>query len=138
MNKFYTTIIIVFLTSSLFANASITHPKSSELITIVKEQLSLAKRVSTDYIAFQSDHRSSKKKKKMKISINQFNRNHLKLLKSKSHTRLTKQKLTQVSELWYVAHNLSEIKGLNQVIISSMQKITGKMKELDKFYNKNK
>ena len=138
MHKLYPTIIVLLLTSSLFANASITHPKNSELITIVKEQLSLAKKVSTDYIAFQSDHRSNKKKKKMKISINQFNRNHIKLLKSKSHSKLTKKKLTQVSELWYIAHNLSEIKGLNQVIISSMQKITGKMKELDKFYNKNK
>ena len=134
MNRLYTTIVILFLTSTLFANAS---SQNLELVTIVKQQQELAKKVSKYYIALQADLKNFKKKEKMKNTIHTFNKNHLKLIKHRNNTKLIKQKLTKVDKIWKIAHKLSENKKHSKMLITAMNDISGKMKELRKLYNKN-
>ncbi len=135
MNKICTTIVILFLTSTLFANASTSNSKNSELVSIVKQQQDLAKKVSKYYVAFQADQKNFKKKQKMKNSIHNFNQNHLKLIKHRSNTKLINQKLTKVDKIWKIAHKLSETKKHSVMLITAMNDISGKMKELHKLYN---
>ena len=134
MKKVYATIVILFLTSTLFANAS---SKNSELVTIVKQQQELAKKVSKYYKELQSDLKNRKKQEKMKNSINTFNKNHLKLIKQRSNTKLIKQKLTKVDKLWKTAHKLSQNHKQSDMLKATMDDIFGRMKELRKLYNKN-
>lgn len=132
MNKVYTTIIILFLTSTLFANAS---SKNSELVNIVKQQQALAKKVTKYYVALQADLKNFKKKEKMKNSIDSFNINHLKLIKHSKSSKLINQKLSKVDKIWKIAHKLSETKKHSKMLITAMNDISGKMKELRKLYN---
>jgi chromosome condensin MukBEF ATPase and DNA-binding subunit MukB len=134
MNKVYITITILFLTSTLFANASTSNSTSSELVTIVKQQQALAKQVSKYYVDFQADQKNFKKKQKMKNTIYNFNKNHLKLIKHRSNTKLINQKLTKVDKIWKIAHKLSETKKHSAMLKTAMNDISGKMKELRKLY----
>jgi hypothetical protein len=134
MNKLYTTILILFLTSTLFANTS--NSKNSELVSIVQQQQDLAKKVSKYYVAFQADQKNFKKEEKMKNSIHHFNKNHLKLIKHRNNTKLINQKLTKVDEIWKIAHKLSETKKHSAMLITAMNDISGKMKELRTLYKK--
>lgn len=136
MNKLHTIIIILFLTSTLFANTNTSHSNNSELVNLVKQQQNLAKKVSKYYVALQADHKNFKKKEKMKNSIHHFNKNHLKLIKHKSNTKLISQKLTKVDKIWKIAHKLSETKKHSAMLITAMNDISGKMKELRKLYKK--
>lgn len=134
MNKLYTSIIILFLTSTLFTNASTSNSNSSELISIVKQQQHLAKKVSKYYIAFQADQKNFTKKNKMKNTISTFNKNHLKLIKHRNNTKIINQKLTKIDKIWKIAHKLSETKRHSQMLITAMNDISGKMEELRKLY----
>ena len=134
MNKVYTTIIILFLTSTLFANANTS--KNSELVTIVKQQQDLAKKVSKYYVALQSDLKNFKKKEKMKNSIYNFNKNHLRLIGHRNNTKLIKKKLNKVDKIWKIAYKLSETKKHSKMLITAMDDISGEMKELRKLYKK--
>jgi chloramphenicol O-acetyltransferase len=136
MNKIYTTIVILFLTSTLFANAKTVKSHSSELVSIVKQQQTLAENVSKYYLAFQADSKNFKKKEKMKNTLYNFNKNHLKLIKHRNNTKLITQKLTTVGKIWKIAYKLSENKKHSAMLIASMTDISGKMKELRKLYNK--
>ena len=137
MNKIYTTIVILFLTSTLFANANTSNSKHSELVTIVKQQQDLAEKVLKYYVALQADLKSFKKKEKMKNSIYNFNKNHLKLIKHRNNSKLIKQKLTKVDKIWKIATKLSETKKHSKMLITAMNDISGEMKELRKLYNKS-
>ena len=137
MNKIYTTIVILFLTSTLFANANTSNSKHSELVTIVKQQQDLAEKVLKYYVALQADLKSFKKKEKMKNSIYNFNQNHLKLIKHRNNSKLIKQKLTKVDKIWKIAYKLSETKKHSKMLITAMNDISGEMKELRKLYNKS-
>ena len=136
MNKVYETIVILFLTSTLFANANTSNSKTSELVTIVKQQQDLAKKVSKYYVALQADLKNSKKKEKMKNSIYNFNKNHLRLIKHRDNTTLINQKLNKVGKIWKIAYKLSENKKHSTMLITAMNDISGEMKELRKLYNK--
>lgn len=134
MYRLYTTIIISFLTSTLFANASISHSQYTELVSIVKQQQFLAKKVSKYYVDFQTDQSNPHTKAKMKQSIQHFNLNHQKLINNKNNTQLINKKLTKVDEIWEIAHNLSETKKLSSLVVTSMNDINRKMKELSQLY----
>lgn len=137
MHRLYTTIIMVFLTSTLLVNASTSHSQNSELITIVKQQQKLAKNVLKLYRDFQADQKNIAKKKKMKNTINSFDRNHLKLIKSRSNTKLIQQKLTKIGEIWKIAHDLSKTKKHSDMLKTTMNDISGKMEEVRKLYQNN-
>jgi len=137
MHRLYTTIIMVFLTSTLLVNASTSHSQNLELITIVKQQQKLAKNVSKLYRDFQADQKNIAKKKKMKNTINSFDRNHLKLIKSRSNTKLIQQKLTKIGEIWKIAHDLSKTKKHSDMLKTTMNDISGKMEEIGKLYQNN-
>jgi hypothetical protein len=136
MTKVYATIVILFLTSTLFANANTSNSKNLELVTIVKQQQDLAKKVSKYYVALQADLKNFKKKEKMKNSIYNFNKNHLKLIKHRNNTKLIKQRLTKVDKIWKIASKLSESKKHSDMLTTAMNDISGEMKELRKLYNK--
>ena len=133
MNRLYSAIVILFLTSTLFANAN---SKKSELVIIVKQQQDLAQKVSKYYVALQSDLKNFQKKEKMKNSIKNFNKNHLKLITHSNNTKLINQKLIKVDKIWKIAHKLSETKKHSNMLITAMNDISGKMKELHTLYNK--
>ena len=137
MNKIYTTIVILFLTSTLFANTNIPDSKHSELITIVKQQQDLAEKVLKYYVALQADLKSFKKKEKMKNCLYNFNKNHLKLIKYRNNTKLIQEKLTKVDKIWKIAYKLSETKEHSKMLITTMKDISREMKELYKLYKKS-
>ncbi len=136
MIKIYTTIIILFLTSTLFANANTSNSNKVDPITIVKQQQALAKKVSKYYVDYQADQKNIKKKQKMKNSIYNFHKNHLKLIKHKNNSKLIKEKLTKVDKIWKIAYKLSETKKHSTMLITAMDDISGKMEELGKLYQK--
>ncbi|CAA6824936.1 MAG: Unknown protein [uncultured Sulfurovum sp.] len=136
MQKLYISITVLFLTFTLFANASTSNTMTSELMMIVKQQQYLAKKVSDDYIAFQADQKNANKKMKMKKSIQSFNKNHLKLITNKNNTKMINQKLTKVDKIWKIAHKLSETKKHSVMLVTSMDDIGLKMKELRSLYQK--
>ncbi|CAA6810122.1 MAG: Unknown protein [uncultured Sulfurovum sp.] len=134
MYRLYTTIVILFFTSTLFANASISHSQYTELTNIVKQQQFLAKNILEEYINFQADQKSHPKKVKMQTSIQNFNTNHKKLINNKNNTKIINDKLAKVSARWKVVNNLSETKELPSFVIASMKNINKKLKELSKLY----
>ena len=136
MNKIYLTIIMFFLTSTLFVKANTSHSKNLDFFSIVKQQQDLAKKVSKHYLAFQADTKDFKKKEKMKNCLYNFNKNHLKLIKYRNNTKLIQEKLTKVDKIWKIAYKLSETKKHSVMLITAMNDISGKMKELHKLYNK--
>jgi len=136
MYKSYITIIMMFLTPTLFTQASTSHSKNSELITIVKQQQRLAKNVSTLYIAFHANQKEIDKKEKMKKSIQDFNANHLKLIKNRSNTKAINEKLTEIGRIWKIAHNLSETKKHDHMLLTTINDVSQKIDELQKLYEK--
>jgi len=138
MNKFYSSFIILFLTSTLFVHATTSHSGNSELIKIVKQQQYLAKKVSKYYVDFQADKDNPKKKQLMKKSIKSFHTNHLKLIKNRNNTQVINQKLTKVDKIWKIAHKLSQTQKHDKMLKTAMNDISGEMKELQKLYNQTR
>lgn len=115
-------------------SASTSNTIRSELITIVKQQQYLAKKISKNYVAFQADQKNSQKKENMQNSIQHFNDNHLKLIQYKNNTKLINEKLSKVDKIWKIAHKLSQTKKHSVMIITAMNDISTKMKELHDLY----
>ncbi|HHD81871.1 MAG TPA: hypothetical protein ENK82_01790 [Campylobacterales bacterium] len=136
MNKFYSSFIILFLTSTLFLNATTSLSSNSELIKIVKQQQYLAKKISKYYGDFQADKRNIKKKELMKKSIKSFHSNHLKLIKNRNNTQVINQKLTKVDKIWKIADKLSQTQKHDKMLNTAMNDISGEMEELKKLYTK--
>lgn len=135
MFRLSTTIIILFLTSTLFANASIAHSQYTKVSNIVKQQQYLAQQILKDYVSFQKDRKNIQKRNKMRKSIQLFSSNQKKLITNKKNTQLINQKLIKVNEFWDVAYNLAEKEELSKLVTQSMQRISKKMKEVSKLYS---
>ncbi|CAA6811356.1 MAG: Unknown protein [uncultured Sulfurovum sp.] len=137
MNKLYTITVVLFLTSTLFVNASTYDQKRSELINLVSKQLSLAKKVSSNYVNFQNDLKNNQKRQIMLTSIQDFHSNHLKLIQNRNHTKPIKSHLDEVDRIWIIAHELSKEKKHPKMITSTMNDIHKELQEIRKLYKKN-
>lgn len=129
MNKFYTKIVILFLTSTLFINASTSNLNHSKISILVQQQQYLAKEIPKDY-------KNSNTKKKMHNNISKFDKNHLQLLQYKKNTKLINQKLKEISKVWGITKDLTKSKELPKIIQSAMGDISKIMKEVRTLYKK--
>jgi conjugal transfer/entry exclusion protein len=131
MNRLSIAIIILFLTSGLYAKTVI---KKSELHSLLNEQQQIAKMFPNYY---KESHKNNKQAiQKMKKFISRFGKNQNKLTGHEKNNKLIKQKLSSIAEQWEVSHNLSK-KAKHDGIIKSMMTGIGKnIKELRKLYSK--
>ncbi len=142
MHRLYSTIIIVFLTSTLLANASASHAESSKFIGILKQQQFLVQQVAEEYLALQKDQKNTKKKQQMQETIQHFNLNHLKLIKNRSNTKRINQKLKKIDQLWKNSLKLAKIKNnsrmtnLSRMINLNVSDIIKEINALHSLYKK--
>lgn len=131
MNRLSIAIIILFLTSGLYAKAVI---KKSELHSLLNEQQQIAKMFSNYY---KESHKNNKQAiKKMKTFIYTFGKNQNKLTGHSKNNKLIQQKLSSIAEQWEASNDLSK-KAKHDGMIKSMMSGIGKdIKELRKLYSK--
>ena len=134
MTKLYTTIIIMFLTSTLFVKGSTSYVTDSQPLTLIKQQQDLANNVYKFYVDFEADPKNMDKKEKMKLNIQNFHSNHLKLVNNSSNTNLINKKLTKVGEIWEIAHKLSETKKHSSMLLTTINDLNIKIEELSNLY----
>ena len=103
-------------------------------MTKSSEQEMLAERIAKYYIALKSNSKNQSMRQKMKLSINQFSKNHKKLMQNHENSKAIKKKLKEVDKLWKLVNKFYSDEKLPKIVFSSTNNISKKMKEVRKLY----
>lgn len=131
MNRLSIAIIILFLTSGLYAKSVI---KNSEIHNLLTEQQQIAKMFSNYYKKSQENNKEATRK--MKTCISTFDKNQNKLSRHKQNSKLIKLKLISIAKKWDVGHKLSKVDKHQDMLSETMSKIGKEINELRKLYSK--
>ena len=108
--------------------------KAYQYVTKSSEQEMLAERIAKYYIALKSNSKNQSMRQKMKLSIDQFSKNHKKLMQNHENSKAIKNKLKEVDKLWKLVNKFYNDEKLPKIVFSSTNDISKKMKEVRKLY----
>lgn len=134
MNRLFTTIIVVFLTSTLYAKGSTSSATNLEPLKILNEQQYLSKHMSKLYLAFEANPKNTETQDQIKNDIQSFHNNHIKLVAYKKNTKKINEKLTKIGKTWTLTHQLTEISEQQKMFFSMVEDLNKELKELRTLY----